>query len=236
VALRACIGARSAPDRVVAGPGSLVRQDIEVGIWAVPASPGAVAHRSDASGWAVGALAEFLGSGRPVFDGLRGAEAVVADGHSPDAYWRRLRHRVGHDPLILPAVAALVFREGGELLLVKTRTWDRWMIPGGAIELGETTAEAAVRKVRAETGLTVHPYALLGAYSGERFLTRYPNGDVTQHVSLPMLCHLRGGHMHLEDGEIEDIAAFAAGSLPPMHPQWERIARDGLGQALGLIE
>lgn len=51
-------------------------------------------------------------------------------------------------------VGALVERDG-ELLLV--RQDDRWMLPGGAVERGETHAEALVRELDEETGLAVEP-------------------------------------------------------------------------------
>ncbi|WP_343161219.1 NUDIX hydrolase [Halogeometricum sp. CBA1124] len=47
-------------------------------------------------------------------------------------------------------VAALVERDG-EVLLVHQR--DRWVLPGGGVEDGESREEALVREVREETGL-----------------------------------------------------------------------------------
>ena len=40
---------------------------------------------------------------------------------------------------------------GTEILMVRYR--DFWTLPGGGIEAGETSAEAAVRELREETGL-----------------------------------------------------------------------------------
>lgn len=54
-------------------------------------------------------------------------------------------------------VGAVVVR-GDEILLVRRGhgpAGGRWSIPGGRIEWGETTAEAVVREVAEETGLTV---------------------------------------------------------------------------------
>ena len=39
-----------------------------------------------------------------------------------------------------------------------------WSIPGGALELGETLREGAVREALEETGLTVEPEDLLGVF------------------------------------------------------------------------
>ena len=53
--------------------------------------------------------------------------------------------------------------EEGRILMVKQshEGKDIWMVPGGAIEAGENAAEAAVREVLEETGLTIRINRLL---------------------------------------------------------------------------
>lgn len=54
--------------------------------------------------------------------------------------------------------AGAIVHKGGRLLLVKRNerpSKGMWSFPGGAVELGETTAEAAVRETREETGLDI---------------------------------------------------------------------------------
>ncbi len=124
VAPRACIGVRSDPTRVVAGPGSLTRQDIEVFVWTVPSDPVPTLPRisEPSDTWVASRLEAFRASGRPAFDDATSPTLAVPDSYSREAHWRR---HVGTSPLITPAVAALVFDEWGALVLVKTRTWDR---------------------------------------------------------------------------------------------------------------
>lgn len=55
-------------------------------------------------------------------------------------------------------VGAVVFNAEGEILLIKRGKnphYGRWMIPGGALEWGETLEAAAVREVREETGIEI---------------------------------------------------------------------------------
>ena len=56
-----------------------------------------------------------------------------------------------------PTVGAFIFNPQGELLLVRSHKWhDKWVVPGGHVELGETLEQALVREVLEETGLRVH--------------------------------------------------------------------------------
>ena len=58
--------------------------------------------------------------------------------------------------------SAVFFRDGdGRVLLVEPTYKQDWLMPGGAVEAGESPYEAAVREVEEELGLTVRPGRLL---------------------------------------------------------------------------
>jgi len=64
-------------------------------------------------------------------------------------------------------VAAVVFRDaGGRMLAVRKRGTDRFLLPGGKLEPGESPAEAAAREVQEELGVRVTPdeLTLLGEF------------------------------------------------------------------------
>ena len=63
-------------------------------------------------------------------------------------------------------VGAVIKDERGRLLLIKRGHEPGaglWSLPGGRIEPGETDAEALVREMLEETGLTVEPGRLIGS-------------------------------------------------------------------------
>jgi len=93
----------------------------------------------------------------------------------------------------VPAVAALVFRDGS-VLLVKRRdepNRGRWSPPGGSLELGETVEEAAARETLEETGVTVRPVRVVDVRD---FLDKDADGRVRWHyVLMNVLCDYVSG-------------------------------------------
>jgi nucleoside triphosphatase len=60
-----------------------------------------------------------------------------------------------------PTVGALIFNEENKVLLVQTDKWhDKYVVPGGHIELGERMEESLLREVKEETGLDVYDVEL----------------------------------------------------------------------------
>jgi len=59
----------------------------------------------------------------------------------------------------VPAVSALVFRDGAVLLVKRRDEPSRgvWSPPGGSVELGETVQQAAAREALEETGVASRP-------------------------------------------------------------------------------
>ena len=56
-----------------------------------------------------------------------------------------------------PTVGALIFNPQGEIFLIKSHKWrDKYVIPGGHIELGESFEEALKREILEETGFKIY--------------------------------------------------------------------------------
>ncbi|HWU25395.1 MAG TPA: NUDIX hydrolase [Rhizomicrobium sp.] len=78
------------------------------------------------------------------------------------------------------AVSAAIFREGKVLVVRRARkpALNLYTLPGGAVELGESLADAAVREVREETSLKVQPIALAGQ---REVIVRDAQGRIERH-------------------------------------------------------
>jgi 8-oxo-dGTP diphosphatase len=121
-------------------------------------------------------------------------------------YIQDLRAVVGNARLLIPSVAGIV-RDGEKILLVQERDTRLWSTPGGALELDDTPANAVIREVYEETGLTVKPTRIFGVYGGPEFIVRYANGDETQYVSTMFECQVVGGEI-MPDGDEILVARF----------------------------
>ena len=82
-------------------------------------------------------------------------------------YISYIRSKVGQEKVILNLAPVL-------------RDKKTWAIPGGAMELGESTLDTAKREFFEETGIQVEARRLLNVYSN--FEEVYPNGDKVQTV------------------------------------------------------
>lgn len=147
-------------------------------------------------------------------------------------YYPILRERVGHAPVILPGIMAVIRDEAGRVLAARRRDDDLFDVPGGYCDLGETTTAAAIREVREETGLIVQPERVIGVYSQDMLYT-YPNGDVVHGVGLALACRVTGGHLRADHTEISEVAFLTPGELlaqgaPPgmagMQQLWQDLA------------
>ena len=62
-----------------------------------------------------------------------------------------------------PTVGALIFDPADRLFLMRSHKWaDKYVVPGGHVELGETLEAALRREVLEETGLTISEITFVG--------------------------------------------------------------------------
>lgn len=129
---------------------------------------------------------------------------------------RALRSVVGSRLLLLPGVAAVVRDAVGGILVHRRDDDGRWSLPAGAIEPGESPAQAVSREVREETGLEVVPERVLGVFGGAGFRHTYPNGDEAEYTVVVFGCRVVGGALQPRDGEAVELRCFPPDAMPPL--------------------
>jgi len=129
-------------------------------------------------------------------------------------YINGLRKHIGNQPILMVGSTVLVLDNPGRLLMMKRSDSGNWGVPGGAMELGETTEETARRELLEETGLEVDELSLFGVFSGKELYYRYPSDEEVYNVSIVYLTRVIHGTIKLFDGEHSDFQYFELTKLP----------------------
>lgn len=82
--------------------------------------------------------------------------------------------------LLQDGAAAIIINNEGQILLQNSSVINRWMLPGGCQELGETFEGTIIREVKEETNLDVdiNDLNLISVVSGKSRKHEYLNGDI----------------------------------------------------------
>jgi ADP-ribose pyrophosphatase YjhB (NUDIX family) len=96
---------------------------------------------------------------------------------------------------MVPSVNVVVVNDTGEILLIRRSDNDNWALPGGAIDLGESVVQAAIRETKEETGIDCEITGLVGIYSDPKHIILYTsNGEARQEFSIVLTARPTGGH------------------------------------------
>ena len=130
-------------------------------------------------------------------------------------YIEELRKKIGHMRILLPGCNAIILNNERQLLM-QQRTYPRgkWGLPGGLMELGESTEETVRREVMEETGLTLGSLKLFGVYSGRGYRCKAENGDEFDVVVIVYIASDYTGEVAVMDEESISFEWFDLDKLP----------------------
>ncbi len=92
-----------------------------------------------------------------------------------------IRSKVGHEKIFLNFSGGILEKDG-KILLQKRADKNTWGLPGGCMELGESSLDTLKREFMEETGLVIEPIRLINVYTN--YHDSYPNGDVAQPIGM----------------------------------------------------
>ena len=123
--------------------------------------------------------------------------------------------RLGKQGHIRPGCTAIIFDENQRVLLTRRTDNGQWCLPGGAMDSGESAAEACIREMWEETGLHVRVKRFVGIYSDPNQLVIYPDGNKAFVVALSFEVEIVGGELGLSN-ETTDAGFFSVTEMETM--------------------
>ncbi|HXL95554.1 MAG TPA: NUDIX domain-containing protein [Streptosporangiaceae bacterium] len=95
---------------------------------------------------------------------------------------------------MVPSVNVVVANDAGDVLMIRRTDNGNWAVPGGAIDLGESVTQAAVRETQEESGIECRVTGLVGIYTDPRHIILYTsNGEARQEFSIVLTAVPVGG-------------------------------------------
>jgi 8-oxo-dGTP pyrophosphatase MutT (NUDIX family) len=95
---------------------------------------------------------------------------------------------------LVPSANVIVVNESGAVLMIHRTDNDNWALPGGAMDLGESLVDTAVRETKEETGIDCEVTGLVGIYTDPKHVIVYTSdGEARQEFSVVFTARPTGG-------------------------------------------
>ena len=130
-----------------------------------------------------------------------------------ESYLGRVRSSVGDgDTLLFVGARGVILDDRNRLLLIQRSDNHRWAIPAGAMELGESMEECAIRETWEETGLRATSLTPFAFYTRYTYTNDY--GHTYQQILMSFRIHTWEGELVRQTEESVDAGFFELDKLP----------------------
>ena len=116
------------------------------------------------------------------------------------------------DTLLFVGARGVVIDDQNRLLLIQRSDNHRWAIPAGAMELGESIEECAIRETFEETGLRATSLTPFAFYTRYTYTNEY--GHTYQQILMSFRIYSWEGELVRQTEESIDAAFFPLDALP----------------------
>ncbi|WP_018180196.1 NUDIX hydrolase [Jongsikchunia kroppenstedtii] len=124
-----------------------------------------------------------------------------------------LRAHIGHAPLWMIGITAVVIRDD-EVLLIERADNGAWTPVTGIVEPGENPADTAVREVAEEAGVVAVPRRLAWVHVTDPVV--HANGDHAQYLDHVFRMDWVSGDPHPADDECSAAGWYSLDALPEL--------------------
>lgn len=131
-----------------------------------------------------------------------------------ESYLGQLRSLVGDRTLMLVGARGVIRGDDGGILLIKRADNGYWAMPGGAMELGESITQCAIREVWEETGVAAARATPFALYTGPDYTYTNMFGDTYQLFIAAFLLTDWAGELRPDPDEASDAGFFLPAAWP----------------------
>lgn len=110
--------------------------------------------------------------------------------------------------------ASIVIYKDDKILLQKRKDNGCWCYHGGAVEVGESSEDAARRELFEETGLIAGKIELIGVFSGKKLHHIYPDGNEVYIIDILYMCDDYSGEINMQKSEVTELKWFDIDDIP----------------------
>lgn len=126
---------------------------------------------------------------------------------------------------ILPAVAAVIFNDNGDILLQKRKDVGKWCVISGHVEFGETIEDAILREIFEETNAHAKISRFIGVYSSPIYQTYCYEDRTVQYVTAYFEAKLEEDiDCSFINNETQELKFFSLTKMPnnfaQINPYW----------------
>ena len=130
-----------------------------------------------------------------------------------ESYLGRVRASVGdEDTIFFVGARGVVLDDQNRILLIQRSDNHRWAIPAGAMELGESMEDCAIRETYEETGLRATSLTPFAFYTRYTFTNLY--GHTYQQILMSFRIYSWEGELVRQTEESVDAGFFSLDALP----------------------
>jgi 8-oxo-dGTP pyrophosphatase MutT (NUDIX family) len=130
-----------------------------------------------------------------------------------ESYLGKVRASVGDsDTILFVGARGVIIDDQDRLLLIQRSDNHRWAIPAGAMELGESMEDCAIRETWEETGLRATSLTPFAFYTRYTYTNDY--GHTYQQILMSFRIHTWEGELLRQTDESVDAGFFPLDQVP----------------------